>query len=89
MAYSPCRYGIHICGIDESRDEFTTVANHPRVSKVLFDSLRDDFAMEKDEDPDVVVDFMCDGDIIDDFGARRQSLAAMAAIIEAETSASQ
>lgn len=78
MAYAPCRNGIHICGIDDARDEFVTVANHPGVSRSLFDKLRNEFAI--DDDPDVVVDLMVDGDIVDDFRARRQSLAAIAAM---------
>lgn len=78
MAYAPCKNGIHVCGIDECRDEFVTVANHPGVSRALFDRLSNEFAI--DGDPDVVIDFMKDGDHIDDFGARRQSLVAIAAM---------
>lgn len=85
MAYAPCRYGIHVCGINCSETEFVTVANHPGVSRSMFDNLRSDFALDAGEDPDLVIDFMCDGDIIEDFGIRRQSLNAMAAIIAAET----
>lgn len=84
MSYAPCQYGIHVCGISGDEQEFVTVANFQRVSKAVFDSLRDDFGLEPGEDPDLVVDFMCDGDIVEDFGIRRQSLAAIEAIVAVE-----
>jgi len=74
--YSPCRDGIHVCGIDDTKDEFVTVANIPAVSRQRFEVvLREAHAV--DGDPDLVVDFMVDGDIIKYFGIRRQSLAAL------------
>lgn len=82
--YAPCQNGIHVCGINADETEFTTEANFPGVSRALFDSLADDFAIGDDEDPDLVVDFMCGGDIITDFSIRRQSLALIAAIVKAE-----
>lgn len=83
MTYNPCRYGIHVCGINADETEFVTVANFTGATLAMFESLRGDFAI--DGDPDLVVDFVCDGDIDHDFGMRRQDLAAMTAIISAET----
>jgi len=77
--YFPCRYGIHICGINSDETEFVTVANFPRASRAVFESLKADFAI--DDEPDLVVDFFVDGDCDHDFGIRRQSLAAIEAAI--------
>lgn len=81
--YNPCRYGIHVCGINADETEFVTVANFPGAKLAMFESLRDEFSIEGD--PDLVVDFVCDGDLLHDFGMRRQDLRAMTAIITAET----
>lgn len=83
--YAPCRYGIHVCGINADETEFTSEANFPGASLATFESLRDQFAI--DGDPDLVVDFLVDGDLLHDFGMRRQDLAAMTAIIVAEAAA--
>lgn len=72
--YKPCRNGIHVCGTDEINNEFVTVANVPGYAYLRFDELRAMFALPDGEDPDLVVDCMVDGDIVDDFGIRRQSL---------------
>lgn len=83
MSYAPCRYGIHVCGTSADELEPVTVKNFPRVSKAMFDSLKSDYAIS-DQDPDLVVDFMCDGDILDDFGIRRQMLEVIEAVIAVE-----
>jgi len=77
MRYAPCRSGLHVCGIDYAADEFVTVANVPGVTRQRFDDLRREHALPDGVDPDLVVDFRLDGDIVADFGIRRQSLAAL------------
>ena len=74
MIYSPCRNGLHVCGINATEDEFTTVANVPGVTERRFDELEAHYALPDDEEPDLVVDLMIDGSIIRDFGIRRQLL---------------
>jgi hypothetical protein len=75
--YNPCPNGLHVCGIDERAEEFTTVANVPGVTDRKFDELETHYGLPEGVDPDLVVDLCVDGDIIRDFGIRRQSLAAM------------
>jgi hypothetical protein len=75
--YSPCRNGIHVCGHDGTETYPLTVANVEGVSAAQWDVVRAAFSLPDDEDPDLVVDFMVDGDIVEDFGIRRQSLDAL------------
>jgi hypothetical protein len=74
VTYSPCKNGIHVCGISAAEEEFVTVANVPGVSERKFDMLENEYALPEGEDPDLIVDLVIDGDLIRDFGIRRQSL---------------
>src|SRR5262245_27711386 len=74
--YDPTDNGVHICGISYQRrqdGEFQTAANfpsdHPRQ---LFEQLRE-FA-EPHEEADLVVGLCIDGEIVEDFSIRRQSV---------------
>lgn len=75
--YSPCRDGLHVCGISSDEEEFVTVANVPGVTEALFERLKQTFGLPSGDDPDLVVDLCVQGDILADFGIRRQSLAAL------------
>lgn len=75
--YSPCHNGIHVCGITGDEEEFATVANVPGVTEQKFDELQSHFALPEGEDPDLVIDFVVNGDLVRDFGIRRQSLDAL------------
>lgn len=75
--YSPCTNGLHVCGISGDEEEFVTVQNVPGVTEQTFDLLEAHYALPEGEDPDLVVDLVIDGDLIRDFGIRRQSLAAL------------
>lgn len=77
QTYNPCRNGIHVCGISSDEEEFVTIANVPGVDERQFDILETHFALPPEEDPDLVVDLMADGDIVRDFGIRRQQLVAI------------
>jgi hypothetical protein len=74
--YDPIENGVHICGISYRRTdegEFQTVANFASDQpRQLFERLRE-FAVPHEE-ADLVVDLCIDGDIVEDFSIRRQSV---------------
>lgn len=71
--YHPCRYGIHICGETPDGERPLTVANISNVPRWRFDQMQKSYGID-DNDFDLVVDFMEDGNILSDFAIRRQSL---------------
>jgi hypothetical protein len=77
--YHPIDNGVHVCGVSYERDqsgEFCTVANFPHSDpRALFGAFRE-YATTSGEG-DVVVDLVIDGDTVDDFWARRQSVELM------------
>lgn len=77
--YHPCTTGLHVCGIiaDELGERPLTLANVVGVDERQFDILETHYALPEGEDPDCIVDLCVDGDIIRDFGIRRQSLDAL------------
>jgi len=75
--YAPCEKGLHVCGISADEEEFTTEANMPGISSEAFDRLAARFALPKSDDPDLVVDLFVGGDLVRDFGIRRQVLSAL------------
>lgn len=71
--YHPCAHGVHVCGADHEAQEFYTVVNYPGASFEAF--CRAKAAIEEPTDPkDYVVDFMEDGDCMEDFWISRQML---------------
>jgi hypothetical protein len=74
VTYSPCKNGIHVCGISGDETEFVTVGNRPGATRETFEQLRTQHGLGPGVDPDLVVDWVEGGDIISDFGIRRQSL---------------
>lgn len=76
--YHPCDDGLHVCGqiCDEMGDRPLTLGNVPGVDGQKFEALRAQYATP-DDDFDIVIDRMVGGDIVDDFGMRRQDLAAL------------
>jgi hypothetical protein len=74
VTYTPCASGIHICGLTANEDEFLTVANFPGVTRDAFEAARNACALSDHDDFDLVVDWMVGGDIVEDFGMRRQQL---------------
>jgi hypothetical protein len=76
--YHPCRNGLHVCGqiCDEDGERPLTLANVPGVARSKFQALAVKFGIPHDES-DLVIDFMVQGDIIEDFSMRRQDLDAL------------
>lgn len=75
--YHPCQNGIHVCGVTADEERPLTVANVPGVTEAKWDVLKSAFQMTEDDTPDLVIDFMVNGDIMEDFGIRRQQLDAL------------
>ncbi len=77
--YHPCLDGLHVCGIisDDAGERPLTLANAPRVDASIFGRLEAEFALPAGEDPDCIVDLFVEGDIVRDFGIRRQQLDAL------------
>lgn len=76
--YHPCRNGLHVCGqiYDDDGERPLTLANIPGVQRVQFEALSAVYGVPH-EDADLVIDFIVDGDIVDDFSMRRQELEAL------------
>jgi hypothetical protein len=72
--YNPCRDGIHVCGIDPAVELHFTEVNIPWASRADFDRVRAECACRDGDPDDFMVDFMCAGDILDDFPMSRQML---------------
>lgn len=80
--YNPCDNGLHVCGFREDGEfgPHVTEANFPGVGRDAFDVLKAEFA---DDDYDLLIDLMDNGDIVDDFGIKRQMLEPMRRKLEA------
>ena len=78
--YHP-RQGLHVCGWTPD-DTPLTLAN-VRVSKDTFDAAKDRFGLPENDDFDLLVDWFTDDyTYADQFGIRRQSLAALLTFCE-------
>ena len=86
MAYEPCPFGVHVCGINGGETEFVTVANFPRCTPEKFYSARDSLGDLAADDADLVVDLFENGDVLDDFGIRRQDLPRLKALLTTKPS---
>lgn len=81
--YNPCPYGIHVysihvLAIDKRIGVRTSEANYPHGTREDFYAMKASYGLAFDDDPDLIVELMVDGDTIDDFCIRRQSIAAIA-----------
>ncbi len=78
--YHPCRTGLHVCSVDEEANEPITVANFPFPDDAsaadAFCSTGEEFSADEalGEPPDLVVDLMSDGSILENFSMTRQML---------------
>ena len=74
--YHPPHTGIHICGSDDEKNAAMTLGAFPMSeveARAAFETMKGEFS-EPGGDCDVVVDLCVRGDIVDDFGMRRQMI---------------
>lgn len=83
--YNPCRFGLHVCGVDEEANLFTTEANfhtgNEAAARVMFERAKAECACPEEEST-LVVDLMIDDDIVEDFWMSRQMLGRLAALYQ-------
>lgn len=75
--YTPCVYGLHVCGVHPDGENFLTVVNlsvrTAREARALFEAAKQ-FACAEDEPDDYVIDCQLDGLVEEDFLMSRQML---------------
>lgn len=86
--YSPCPTGIHVCGSSADGLDAVTVDNMPTRSRqrarAAWRAIKGEFDEVPAPECDVVLDLMEGGDCEQTFGARRQWLARIKQIVEAQ-----
>ena len=83
--YRPCGTGLHVCGIDPIAERFRTVENLPLPepgARHVWGAAVARLAMAADDDPDVMVDLFVDGNLIENFGMRRQHVGDLLVLAE-------
>lgn len=88
--YSPCSFGIHVCGISADGEEPITIANFRTQGALsarrLWDAARERFEVAEGEPDDLLVD-LCLGpyEVVDNFAMTRQMLEPLRAFAAALT----
>jgi hypothetical protein len=77
--YRPIRLGIHVCGADDQAGEPITVRNYdlpsPELARLRFEAARIACLQADDDNPELIVELISGGKILDAFPMRHAAAA--------------